>query len=501
MSDMQFGDLTNTEIEELKLACAGKMRQPSFAVWIEGLGGVSDYVVSIDSEVALESAKGRGKINIGSATVELENVGGYFYYDGESRINRNEKIQVWCGFSGLNIPIFAGVVYSVKPRGDTGVVDLACKDYMGVLSEMWLSGSQDPNNTIKLLCGMICEDASLLEPDIESTDETTAPLTDPTFDERTYLRALEEICSSIFYAGYFNEEGVLMLREREHSNQVDFVFKDRNTSDCFALEDTEIINDLTIEYRENFYTKSTDQTSIDTYRSRMRVDRNLLTNESLVSSKYIGSTTEELDYDLEGFKFQAGEDSGVIDCLHIKMKQDGAHGYIYAKIYSDSGGNPNTLLGTSQQKASANLSESFAWEIFYFVAPVDITPSGYYWIIIDITSVDTGSVYVQISAAVATAKHTHYDSGWVAEDNKQVLHEIRGSVPGQRTAGDVVRFYKEPHERIRIIAPAVPQLQLMDEVLVDVRLRGIKGRYIIEGRRHMMKPDSYTTIDTLRKVR
>ena len=80
------------------------------------------------------------------------------------------------------------------------------------------------------------------------------------------------------------------------------------------------------------------------------------------------------------------------------------------------------------------------------------------------------------------------------------MHKIRGSIYAQRVAEDIVRFYGNPHERIRITAPAVPQLQILDEVMVNIKLRERWGRYVIEGRRHIVAPDSYTTIDTLRKV-
>jgi len=212
-----------------------------------------------------------------------------------------------------------------------------------------------------------------------------------------------------------------------------------------------------------------------------------------------GSVLFKLE-DLDTRQFTSADYAASIDCLHIKMKKDGAHGYITAKIYSDSGGVPGTLLATSQLKASDNLPTEFAWEIFYFSTPAQISPSTDYWVVIDTSSVSVGTVYVRVSGVEASAKHAYYSGTWYTEDNKQILHRIRGSFQAHRVAEDIVRFYKDPHERIRITAPAVPQLQLLDEVLVDITLRGIRGRYVIEGRRHIITPDKYTTIDTLRKV-
>jgi hypothetical protein len=151
-------------------------------------------------------------------------------------------------------------------------------------------------------------------------------------------------------------------------------------------------------------------------------------------------------------------------------------------------------------KASDSLSKELAWEVFYFYSPVDILPSNDYWAIIDTSSVNTGTVYVQMSGADATAKHVYYNGSWQTEDNKQILHKIKGSNQAKRVAEDMVRFFGIPHERIKITAPAVPQLQILDEVFVDIAQRQIRGHYVIEGRRHIINPDNYITIDTLRKL-
>ena len=499
---MQYGDLTETQITELNLVQAYSVREPSFVVWIEGFGDPTEYVMEIDSEVALEFPRGRGYLNVGRAILVMSNEDGEFYLDGQSKIEKNARVKVWAGMSNLNIPVFTGIVNSVEPMGTTDVVVLSCKDYMGLFQEILIQGSQDPNNTAKLLIEKLTVDlANLPTPNIAATDETTLAYTGPTFEEGSVLEALEEVCNSIFHIAYFDEDGTLNAVEREHSTLIDHQFRDGNIIDCESLTDTEVVNNITVEYKENFFSKYEDQASIDAYGKQARSDQTLLLNSTLVSDKTTGSTTEELDHDLEAFKFTSSSDATIIDCLHIKMKKDNAHGYITAGIYSDSGGVPNALLATSQLKASDNLSTDFAWEVFYFSVPAEISPSTDYWVVIDTSSLSSGTIYAQISKVSATAKHAYYGVGsWVTEDDKQVLHRIRGSIHAQRVAEDTVSFYKDPHERIRITAPAVPQLQLLDEVMVDIKLRERWGRYVIEGRRHIIAPDSYITIDTLRKA-
>lgn len=498
---MQYGDLTETQVSRFDAALLYSVREPTFVVWIEGLGDPTEYVMEIDSEVALEFPQGRGHLNIGRAILTVSNKDGYFYSDGKSKVKKNARMKAWAGFDDLNIPIFTGIVHSVKPIGTTDVVVLNCMDYMGLFQEVLIKGSQDPNNTAKLLMEHFCNQVNIPVPNIVSTDETTSIYTQPAFEEQSIIMALEEVCNSIFYLAYFDEDGNLKATEREHSTLVGWIFRDNNVIDCENLSDTEIINDIIIEYKENFLSKYEDQASVDTYGRNARSDRTLLLNSTLVSDKTTGSTVEELDHDMEAFKFTSAGDAAIIDCLHVKMKKDGAHGSFAIGIYGDSVGIPGSLLGTSQLKASDNLSTEFVWEVFYFRAPVEISPLTDYWVVIDKSSVSSGAVYVQVSKAEVSARHAYYSNAlWHTEDDKQILHRIRGSIYAQRVAEDIVRFYKDPHERIRIVAPAVPHLQLLDEVMVDITLREICGHYVIEGRRHLITPDKYATIDTLRKI-
>lgn len=494
---MQYGALSASEIAKFESAQGGRIRKPTFVVWLEGFGDPSEYVISIDTEVALEWLA--GILNVGKAIIIADNGGSYFY-DGKSKIDRYARIKIWAGFSGLNIPIFTGVVDSVKPTGTEYTVELDCVDCMGLFENILIKGNQEPNNTAKLLMEYFSSEARVLS-DILSSDETSSVYSNPYFDECNLKVALEEICRSIFHIAYFDENGYLQAKEREYKNRIDFVFRDGNVRDCETVSPTNIINEIEIEYGENFFAKFSDQASIDEYGRKSGSERTLLLNSQIISSKSEGSTTEELNYALEGFKLTSQAGSSIVDCIHVKMRQSGAHGYMTAKVYDDNSGLPGTLLGTSQLKASANLSIFFSWEIFYFATPVDISALTDYWIVIDTTSVSEGSVYTQISAAAATGKHAYYDTGaWHTEDNKQVLHHVCGSREAQRVARDCVEFYKESHERIRISAPAVPQLQLLDEVFVDIELRDVRGYYVIEGRRQIITPEYYTTIDTLRKV-
>lgn len=496
---MQYGNLTPLQREKFDQKQKGVIRKPTFVLWIEGFGDTTDYVISIDTEVALESLRGRGNINIGRAIIELNNEKGYFYSEGKSKIRSCARMKVWAGFDGLNIPIFTGIVYNVKPIGTSNTVIVNCRDYMGlfydfVVSELGL------NNTPKTIIEYLCSKVGVLSK-IEGTEETTAQYDDLKFSSQSAISILEKICDSVFYVAYFDENGILNFVEREYFRSSGWKFNDNNIIDCAILGDSEIINDVAVEYKNGFYSRCFDQASIDEYRTRTSQIYTFSLGTDLVSKQIQGTIQEILGHNLEGFNFISSEDCSLIDTIHIRLKKAEAQGYIYLKIYTDVNGLPGEVIGESILKLANDLNNDWAWEIFSFDTPVRILPSTNYWCIIDTSSITSGIVYIQINDSLTTGKYTYYNSSsWQSENNKEALHIIRGNKYAQRVANDLIRFYKNPRERISIVAPAIPNLQLTDLVMVDVKKAGILGLYTIERRRHILNYEKYTTVDTLRKV-
>jgi hypothetical protein len=483
------------------------IRKPTFVVWIEGFGDTTEYAMGIDSEIGLESLRGRGSLNIGRAILELNNhvppcngrENGYFYSDGISKVKKCAKIKIWAGFDYLNIPIFAGVIDDVKPIGTLNTVTMNCRDYMGLFFDSIIKDELGLNNTPKSILEYFCSKVGVLA-NIIGTEESTTVYDELKFKGQKMISVIEKICDSIFCVAYFDEEGIFRLVEREYSNHVDWGFDDSNIVDCMLLADSEIINDVTVEYRSGFFSRCLDQASIDEYRAKARELGILSLSSDLTSSQTQGTIQELLDHDLEGFKFTTTNSSSVIDSVYVRMKKSDAHGYVCVKIYTNNGGVPGNLIGTSSLKAGDNLTSEFSWEVFCFDTPIRISPLTDYWCIIDTDLVSSGTVSIQISNAAINGKHAYYDLTWHIENNKYVLHIIRGSNQAYRVAEDVVRFYKRPYERVKIVAPAVPQLALTDEVKVNIKKMGLVGRYVIERRKHVLTSETYTTIDTLRKV-
>jgi len=501
---MQYGTLTLSQRLIFDTKRESFIRKPSFVIWIEGFGDTTEYVMSIDTETGLESLRGRGSLNIGRAILELNNENSYFYSDGASKVKSYARIKIWAGFDHLNIPIFTGVVDNVKPIGTLNAVTMNCRDYMGLFFDSLIKDDLGLNNTPKSILDYLCSKIGVIA-SIAKTEETIMAYNEPKFNGQKMMSTIEKICNSIFCIAYFDEEGIFRLVEREYSNLVspsneEWGFDDNNIVDCTLLANSEILNDITVEYRSCFFSRCIDQTSIDDYRAKASSLSILSLDSDLVSSQTQGIIQEILDHALEGFKFTTSNSSSIIDTVYIRMKKFDAHGYVCAKIYTDNGGVPGNLIGTSSLKASDNLTSEFSWEVFCYDTPISVSPLTDYWCIIDTSSVVNGTVSIQITNAIVNVKHAYYAlSSWHLEDNKYALHIIRGSNQAYRVAKDIVRFYKKPHERVKIIAPAVPHLQLTDKVKVNIKKMGIVGQYVIERRKHILSSETYTTIDTLRK--
>lgn len=477
---------------------AEQLRKPTFEMWIEGLGDVTDRIEVIDTSGAILGAR-FPSFNIGTGTIVADNDEGFFYDDGKSKIVHKAKVKIWVGFEKTHTALFSGVIRNTNPIPDTERVVLDCADYMWLYDQDIVSGSQDPNFTPKAIIEA-WNDALILQDNIPSGSEYTTTLTQPKFERQSQRSALEELANSVFSVAYFDEDGVMQLREREYKNATTIKFDTDNVTSLRVLTDTPVINDMTIEYRSEFVARHSNQASIDQYGSRSQYLRTWILNSTLFASKVRGYTEEALDNSLEGFKFTT-DSAGYIDCVRVALGTDGATGYITLKIYSDSGGSPSVLLGTSQSKPSNDFFIYPIWEVFYFSSPVKVSDATDYWGILDTSGV-TGTVNARISRAAASGKHAV--GSWATEDNKWILHQVRGSGQAQRASEDWVRFHKDPNDRIAIETSGMPQLKRFDEVLVDVttETHSVKGYYVVESRRNILTSDTnnYKSIFILREA-
>lgn len=519
---MQFGNLTSADKALFKEAqnrrtyhnfCGTSadgwtnMRsriEPNASAWTQGFGDIEDYVLSIETDRRVESLRGQGFIGIGRATLVLDNSDSTFYGANGSKFADNAVIKILMGYKSYVIPVFAGVIRRAYPgpRGD--VVYLLCTDYMILFYDQWVEGSRGTNNTPQLVVEDFCNEIRI-QSSIGTGLELDTTYDNTNFEVKSMLSALQNVQNSVFHVCLIDEEGTLQMYEREYVGYSSdrWGYDERNVLEIDPMAPGEVINYVWLEYEEGFFVRAIDQRSIDDNGRQMRTPRILIMNSEDISSKVHGRSERALSNDLEAFQITTAAATSSIDCLKLKIRQDGsASGNITIKLYDESASLPNTLLGTSQLYKSAYLDTEFVYETFYFTTPVPISPSTKYWVAVDTSSVSAGTVYLQVSRADATGLYAYDSSGWVAVNNIQPLHRIRASKMAQTVAEDMVRFYKDEKARVAIrCAVGVPQVQLLDDIYVDVRAQNttISGRYTVERIQHSYTPTKFTTRHTMRQ--
>ena len=423
-----------------------------------------------------------------------------FYSGGESTIADNAIIKIWAGYSGINIPIYTGIIKYVSPIASQDNVIIRSTGYIGIMKEHRVDGSQGTNTTIKAIAESFATVGSVSN--ITGGQIARTVLDRNSLEPQTMLTALERLCVSIYHRAWTDENGVLYIEDCDYTNDVSWTYNDDNVLDIYPLSASELLNYVDVEYREGFFAQYKDTASIGLYGEKRRRIRALFLNYEEISSYVTGLTLEELDEDLEGFKFTSSAAAGNIDCIAIRMNQSNGSGNMAIKVYSDDGGtpgNPDAVIETSEIVQAGDLiddASGFAWQYFKFTTPVSISPATIYWGIIDTSSV-TGTINVRRSRVTASDLHVY--GSWTTENDKQMLHIVRSSVMAQKTAEDNVR--RTSKERIGIVASGTPHLQKMDKVLVDVtKPFAFMGRYVIIGRRHTLSRDGFVTIDWLEKT-
>jgi hypothetical protein len=477
---------------------------PTCSVWIGGFDDIDEYVLTIQTDRRVENERGQGFIGIGRAWLTLDNSGQTFYGSVGSNIEENAKIRIQMGYNGLNIPVFSGVIRGVSPgpRGDR--VYLVCADYFILMYDQEVSGSMGANNTPELIAEFFCNTVGVGS-NIGDGLELDVVYNDPSFETKNMLACLQEMQNSVFHVCVFDEQGVLQMYEREYIDFSDdtWGYDERNiVTPIQPMAESQVINYVKLEYDEGVRTHSLDQRSIDDNGQATRTPRILITNSESISSKLHGRQPEELDNNTEAFRITSAASTSSIDTVQLSMKQDGnVVGTITVAVYTDSSG-PDTLLGTSRNFQAEFLFTEFVWETFNFSNPVTIDPSTNYWIVIDVSSVSAGTVYIQASRADATGLYAYNDGSWNLANNIQPLHRVLSSRAAQTVADDIVRYFKEPRERLRVTAAVgVPQVQLLDDIYVDIDAENSAyvGKYVCERVQHVYTPSQFNTTHTMKK--
>jgi hypothetical protein len=130
-------------------------------------------------------------------------------------------------------------------------ITLSVAQHGEVLARAMTSGDFDSYDSPKLLIDELCRRLGLAAPEYENESGVPTNYTfGITFIEfpRTYWSLIHGACLCIFYAPYFDANGVLQLKRRNSFSEDEYVFDDGNIDALRYVDDAELINNKVIDY-------------------------------------------------------------------------------------------------------------------------------------------------------------------------------------------------------------------------------------------------------------
>jgi len=244
---MDYGDVAATA--DFKKRQAARGRKPTFSVFLERFGDVTDYVDSVEVDSEIEDSLHQP--NFGHGSITLKNIGRVFTEASAPLIERKHKVKVYAGFEDDNIPIWTGMVNKAAVSTDQNIVTLNVAQFGQLLKDSQTSGNFEDYSTPKLLINELCGRVGLLpgvfENDTGQPDNFTFG---ETFVEnnRNFWAMIHGACLCIMYIPYFDVNGRLQVKRRDSFTVTDFVFRDSNIKQMYYLGDADMINRKEVDF-------------------------------------------------------------------------------------------------------------------------------------------------------------------------------------------------------------------------------------------------------------
>ena len=228
---------------------ATQERRPTFAVFCEAFGDISDDCKSVTCGSDVEDTLHQP--NYGRGNIVLQNKSANYTEAGRSLIETGYKGRIWAGVNGNNIPIWTGQVTDAKINSRSHNITLSLAQPGETLNNKRTSGDYSSYNTPKTLIDYLCGQAGLAAPSYDS--EGGPPATyefGNTYIEnsRTYWSLIHGAGLCIFYVPIFDVYGVLNMKRRSGFTDVDYLFDDSNIISIEYVDDAELINNKVIDY-------------------------------------------------------------------------------------------------------------------------------------------------------------------------------------------------------------------------------------------------------------
>ncbi|MEM7819713.1 MAG: tail fiber domain-containing protein [Candidatus Aenigmatarchaeota archaeon] len=140
----------------------------------------------------------------------------------------------------------------------------------------------------------------------------------------------------------------------------------------------------------------------------------IASNDNVITSQTTGGTWEQLDWTMEGFKFNSGSYTNISGvALYIKRSTKASlTGWIRVRLYSDNAGVPGSVLVYGTTMYANRISATGSW--YYFSLRSSLTTNTNYWIIIERSGLESDDIYLDSRTDVSN--HIYWSgSSWVSE--------------------------------------------------------------------------------------
>jgi len=224
------------------------VRKPTFSLFIEGYGDLTDYCKNYNITKNVEDAI--GEPNHGRGWLTLYDQAGSFITGGNCVFKKSDKVKIWAGFEDTNISRFTGIITETKVDTAKKEINIGIADYGFALKKAQTSGDWSEFNTPKLLINELLNRQNL-PPAIfqnESGLPTTHEFSDMDLERRSYWALIHGATMSIFYVFFFDEDGYMRCMRRDSYTELGYTFTDDFIMSLTYDRDAEVINSKQIDH-------------------------------------------------------------------------------------------------------------------------------------------------------------------------------------------------------------------------------------------------------------
>lgn len=167
---MDYNNLTIAQQERYKRNATARSKQPSLAIYVQGIGDISDYVKSYYFDRQIENAIKENAPATGH--IVISDLDGLFTENGRPKIKTNASVIINAGYENEQLPRFSGIV--TNPRIDTArkEIDIEIADYAQVLDEKDAEGFYSDYPTPKTLIERLLSQVQPCSLAVEYENET-----------------------------------------------------------------------------------------------------------------------------------------------------------------------------------------------------------------------------------------------------------------------------------------------------------------------------------------